>query len=153
MKKIAILIFFLPLFLNAQTFTLADSLFKINAIYRSQAILFEYDKANLKEESFVFLDSFAAFMQKYPTLVIEVGNHRDSRSSDEYGSKVTQKRAQAVVSYLISKGISKERLVAKGYGDTMPLIPDEKIAHLKSEEEIDNAHSQNRRTEFKILSL
>jgi outer membrane protein OmpA-like peptidoglycan-associated protein len=153
MKNLLLLFILVPILSNAQTFVLSDTMFKTNAIYRSYQIKFDYDKATIAKESIGALDSIADFMFKNPTLVIEVGNHCDDRVSDKYSTNLTQARAQAIVDYLLSKGIAKERLVAKGYHNTKPLVPGEKIAYLKSKDEIEKAHAQNRRTEFKILSL
>ena len=56
-----------------------------------------------------------------PTLKIELGSHTDSKGSDDYNQKLSQSRSQSVVAYLIEKGISSDRLVAKGYGETVPV--------------------------------
>ena len=152
--KIYLLTFFLiPVLSSAQTFTLADTAFKKDEVLRSYQIIFEFDKAILRNESYVHLDSLVTFLNANPTLVIEVSNHCDSRASDNYSINITQKRAEAIVNYLVSKGISKERLIPKGYHNIKPIIPEEKINHLKNKDEIENAHQQNRRTEFKILSF
>jgi len=153
MKKLLVVFLLFPFFVNAQTFTLADSAFKTNAIFRSYRISFEYDKAVLKQESYPHLDSIAEFMFKNPTVILEVGNHCDAQASESYSMNLTQKRAEAIVAYLVSKGITKERLTAKGYHDSKPLIPEEKMAHLKSKNEIENANQQNRRSEFKIVGF
>ena len=153
MKKVLVLFLLLPFFTSAQTFTLADTMFKTNAVYRSYRVIFEFDKPIIKKESYAHLDSIADFMFKNLTLIIEVGNHCDTQAPDHYSMNLTQKRADAIVDYLVSKGIAKERLVAKGYHDSKPIIPEEKIDHLKTKNEIENAHKQNRRTEFKIIGF
>ena len=77
-----------------------------------------------------------------PTLKIELGSHTDSKGSDEYNQKLSQSRSQSVVSYLITKQILADRLVPKGYGETVPVATNETEA----------GRQENRRTEFKILS-
>jgi peptidoglycan-associated lipoprotein len=71
-----------------------------------------------------------------------LSSHTDVRGSDEYNMKLSQKRAESAVNYIISKGVSADRLVAKGYGETKLIIQD-----AQAEEE----HQVNRRTEFKVL--
>ena len=77
-----------------------------------------------------------------PTLKIELGSHTDSKGSDDYNQKLSQSRSQSVVAYLIEKGISSDRLVAKGYGETVPVATND----------TEDGRQENRRTEFKILS-
>src|SRR5262245_14639604 len=116
--------------------------FKGGYFLRTYQILFDLDKATIRY-GFDYLDSVAAFLQKNKNLKIEVGNHCDERWEPIYATCTTCNRARAITDYLISKGISSERLVAKGYNDLKPLIEG-----AKTEEE----HRKNRRTEFKILS-
>ena len=87
-----------------------------------------------------------------PTLKVELSAHTDARGSDAYNNKLSQERAQACVDYLIKKGISTERIVAKGYGKQQLLINDEQINQQKTEAEKEALHQENRRSEFKILS-
>jgi outer membrane protein OmpA-like peptidoglycan-associated protein len=83
-----------------------------------------------------------------PAITIEIGGHTDSKGTNAYNQKLSEARAQSVVDYLVSKGIDKSRLFAKGYGETMPVAPNTK------EDGTDNPEGRemNRRTEFKILS-
>lgn len=84
-------------------------------------IQFVFDKAQYRPEFRPEIDSLVILLNKYSNFVVEVGNHSDSRGSAEYyGQNPTQKRAQAVVDSLIAKGIPKERMVAKGYGESQP---------------------------------
>lgn len=82
-----------------------------------------------------------------PLLKIEIGSHTDSRGTDAYNIKLSQQRAESVVKYLTEKGIEKKRLVAKGYGETKPLLPNENPDGSDNEEN----RQRNRRTEFKII--
>lgn len=105
-------------------------------------IFFDFDKATIRSESANELDRLIKLLTDNPTLKIELGSHTDSKGSDEYNQKLSQARSQSVVNYLISKNISTERLVAKGYGETMPIATND----------TEVGRQENRRTEFKILS-
>jgi OmpA-OmpF porin, OOP family len=105
----------------------------------------EYDlnSANLRPSSKVRLDSLFDFLSLNDNLVVEINSHTDVRGNDLYNMKLSEARAKSVVDYLIEKGMEKERLVSKGYGETTPLIVD-----AITEEE----HQKNRRTTFRMLS-
>jgi outer membrane protein OmpA-like peptidoglycan-associated protein len=105
-------------------------------------IFFDFDKATIRPESANELDRLIKLLTENPTLKIELGSHTDSKGSDDYNQKLSQSRSQSVVTYLIGKGISSDRLVAKGYGETMPVATND----------TDAGRQENRRTEFKILS-
>jgi peptidoglycan-associated lipoprotein len=128
---------------SAQTFELKDSVFRQGDMLRKQ-ILFDYDKSTIQPQYKPFLDSLVFFLIQHKNVTIEVSNHCDERRSKEYSSCLTCNRAQAIVDYLISKGIDKNRLSAKGYNADKPIV-----VHAKTEAE----HQVNRRTEFKILSI
>ncbi|MDF1672582.1 MAG: OmpA family protein, partial [Vicingaceae bacterium] len=74
-----------------------------------------------------------------------------SRGSDSYNKNLSQQRAQSCMDYLVEKGIAKDRLIAKGYGETMLLVSDVDIEKMTSETAKEDAHQKNRRTEFKII--
>lgn len=114
-------------------------------------IFYDYAKATLRTESKTELDKVYELMQQNPNLIIEFAAHTDSRSSDEFNLALSQKRAQSCVDYLINKGIDNKRLIAKGYGETQLVIPDEQINKMSTEAEKEAAHQQNRRTEIKII--
>jgi outer membrane protein OmpA-like peptidoglycan-associated protein len=111
-------------------------------------ILYDFGKATLREESKLELDKMVDFLNNNPTIKVELSAHTDSRGSDAQNLKLSQARAQSCVDYLISRGISKQRIVAKGYGESK-LVNRCKNGITCSEDE----HQQNRRTEIKILSL
>lgn len=138
---------------KAQTLTFNDTIFKVGQYLPKGKVYFEFDKSEIKAESFPYLDSIADFLLKYQTLKIEVENHTDSRWSDKYSRCLTCSRAKAVVSYLISKGVKPERLIAKGYNNMELLIPESEINKMKTKDEIEKAHQANRRTQFKILYI
>jgi outer membrane protein OmpA-like peptidoglycan-associated protein len=89
-----------------------------------------------------------------PNIIIEFQGHSDCTEKD-FDKKLSQKRAQACVDYLVSKGIPKDRLVAQGYGDEIPRIYNldcESISKLPTKEEQEKAHQMNRRVQFIALS-
>lgn len=104
-------------------------------------IFFDFDKATLRPESNPELEKVYSFLSQYPELKVELSGHTDSRGSDKYNEKLSRKRAQAVVDYMINKGIAKERLVAKGYGESKPL----------ESNDTDEGRQINRRTELKVI--
>ena len=110
--------------------------------YLIENIYYDFDKATLKEESKKELDKLAQLLKLNPNLIVQINSYCDERGSDEYNLKLSQARAQAVVDYLISKGISTNRLIAKGWGKANPVVP-----NATSEEE----HQLNRRTTFNIV--
>ncbi len=111
-------------------------------------IFFDLDKATLRPESTAELERLTKLMNDVPTLKIELGGHTDSRGSDSYNQELSQKRAKAVVDYLTSKGIAADRLKWAGYGETQLV---NKCAN--GVQCTDEQHQENRRTEFKVLSL
>lgn len=110
-------------------------------------IYYDYDKASLRTESQLVLDTVFIFFKENPDLTIEIGSHTDSRGSDTYNLKLSQARAQSVVDYLVQKGIPAERLQAKGYGETKLVNNCGNGVHCTEEE-----HQKNRRTTFRVVS-
>lgn len=106
-------------------------------------IYFDYDKATLRPESIEELERVVRFLQENPSLRVEISGHTDSDGSDMYNLRLSQARAQAVVDYLVSRGINPDRLVAKGYGESRPIAPNDTPENKQ----------KNRRTELKILGL
>ncbi len=135
-----------------KTFTFLDSTFSYGQLFRTYRLTFELNKATFKAESYPHLDSLAEFLSRNKNLTIEVQNHCDSRYSDKMSMCWTCARAQAIVDYLVSKGITKERLISKGFNDNKLLIPDSQIKKAKTKNEKEALHALNRRTEYKILS-
>ncbi|RMG83714.1 MAG: OmpA family protein, partial [Bacteroidetes bacterium] len=84
-----------------------------------------------------------------PKIIVEISSHTDSKGDDEYNMKLSQRRAESVVNYLIKKGIEKERLHAKGYGETKPIAPNVNPDGSDNPE----GRAKNRRTEFKIIGI
>lgn len=111
-------------------------------------ILSEFNKSSIAESSKTAIDTtILRLMQLNPELIIEIQSHTDNLGSDQYNLKLSQKRAESVVNYLISKGINPKRLIAKGYGESMPIAPNEN----PDGSDNPNGRSMNRRTDFKII--
>ena len=116
-------------------------------------IFYDYAKYSLRDESINELERLIDLLNQNPTMRIELSGHTDSRGSVTDNQVLSQNRAKSVVDYLVSHGIDKSRLEFAGYGETQLLISDSEISKLKSKSEKEDAHQQNRRTEFKILKL
>ncbi|HET6990917.1 MAG TPA: OmpA family protein, partial [Bacteroidia bacterium] len=114
-------------------------------------IEYDYDKATLRPESKKVLDDLVAFLELNDNISVEIASHTDSRGSDSYNLTLSQARAKSCVDYLISKGISAERLQAQGYGETQLLISDKDIDAMATKEEKEAAHQKNRRTSFRPI--
>lgn len=110
-------------------------------------IYYDFGKATLREESKIVLDTVVEMLNDNPKLTIEMSAHTDSVGSVKFNDKLSQSRAQSCVDYLISKGISPERLIAKGYGKSRPIAPNSLPNHKDNPE----GRQLNRRTEFKVL--
>ena len=131
-------------------------------------IFYDFDKATLRPESKKALDELIKMLNDNPNVTIELGAHTDRKGSDQYNERLAQRRAQSVVDYLIAGGIAKDRLEAKGYGESVPKVINKKMAKnfdflnegdvLTEEfiekltpEQQETADQINRRTEFKVL--
>jgi OOP family OmpA-OmpF porin len=86
-------------------------------------VLFDFDKYNIKPQYHQFLDEASTVFEKNPSLKVVIEGHTDNIGPAAYNMKLSLKRAKSVMNYLISKGISKDRLTAKGYGLTRPVAP------------------------------
>src|SRR5690606_33290165 len=81
-------------------------------------ILYDFDKSHIRHDAALVLDNVANILKENPTLRIELSSHTDSRGNDAYNLALSQRRAESAVSYLVSKGIARDRMVARGYGET-----------------------------------
>lgn len=104
-------------------------------------IFFESGKATLKPESYTELDRVARLLNDSPSLKIEIGGHTDNVGNADFNKKLSENRAEAVTNYILSKGVTPERVAAVGYGMEKP------VASNDTEE----GKMQNRRVEFTIL--
>jgi outer membrane protein OmpA-like peptidoglycan-associated protein/Tol biopolymer transport system component len=107
-------------------------------------IYFDYDKSNITSKAAFELDKLVQVMTKYPDMVIDATAHTDSRGSDSYNMRLSDRRAKTTVQYVISKGIDKNRIKGKGMGETVPKV--DCGANCTEEE-----YQLNRRSEFIIV--
>ncbi len=111
-------------------------------------ILYDYNKANITKASAELLDKFVLFLSEYlavyPDVLLEMGSHTDERGNDKYNMKLSQRRAESAVSYIVSKGVDASRIKAKGYGES-----EQKVKKAKTEAQ----HQENRRTTIKVFKL
>ncbi|TNE55665.1 MAG: tetratricopeptide repeat protein [Bacteroidetes bacterium] len=114
-------------------------------------VFFDLNKTTLRKESYVELNKLREFLEAHPKIRIELGGHTDTRGDANDNQKLSDGRAHSVMQYLIEQGIAKERLTAKGYGESQPVISDEAIEKMTSTKEKEAAHQKNRRTEYKII--
>ncbi len=114
-------------------------------------VFFDLNKTELRPESFSELNKLKDLLQKNTTLKIEIGGHTDTRGDAIENQKLSEGRANSVRNFLIQQGIVADRLVAKGFGESQPIVSDDVIAKLKTSKEQEKAHQSNRRTEYKFL--
>lgn len=124
----------------------------LDKIYKQKEIVidniyYDLDKFDIRTDAQPILDKLAYMLIENPNISIELGSHTDSRGSDRYNTELSQKRAESVVNYLANKGIIKNRLIPKGWGETQ-LVNECKNGVNCTEEQ----HQQNRRTTFKVTS-
>ena len=110
-------------------------------------VYYDYDKATLRPESIASMDSLVHFMVDNPSLSVEIYSFADAKGADEYNINLSKRRAQAVVNYLETAGIAKERMIAKGYGEKNPAAP-----NTVSGKDSPEGRQLNRRTEFRVVS-
>ncbi|MBP3471494.1 MAG: OmpA family protein [Paraprevotella sp.] len=131
-------------------------------------VFYEFDRADLTPESTRSLDELVQLLDENPNVTIELSSHCDYRGNDAYNLKLSHRRAESVVNYLIDHGIAPDRLTPMGYGETRPKVVSRKMAETHAflhegdtlteafilalpEEEQEVCNALNRRTEFKVL--
>lgn len=131
-------------------------------------IFYDFDKATLRPESTAALDKLVELLNQNPNVTIELAAHADYKGSADYNKRLSQRRAESVVNYLISHGIASDRLTPVGYGKEKPKTVNRKAAErytwLKEgqvlteefiktlpEDEQETCNQLNRRTEFSVL--
>jgi peptidoglycan-associated lipoprotein len=119
---------------------------QINKAIRLENIYYDFDKWNIRADAAIELDKLVKIMQDNPTIWIELGSHTDSRGNDAYNMTLSQKRAESAVQYILSRGINRNRITAKGYGETQLLNKCANEVSCTIPE-----HQLNRRTAFKIV--
>ena len=160
---------------ESHEYTLQFPLPPINVPVLIDNIFYEFDRADLTPESTEALDKLVEMMNENPNITIELSAHCDYRGNDDYNQRLSQRRAESVVRYLIQHGVARNRLTAVGYGESRPKIITKKLAETllagdpkvkvhetdtltetyilafkdKDAQEVLNA--LNRRTEFRVL--
>ena len=114
---------------------------EVGQVFRLNNVFFDFDKWNLRPESYIELDRVVTLLKENPAIEIEMSAHTDSRGSDDYNFKLSDNRARSVMDYILSKGIAPNRIISQGYGETKPVVPND----------TDDNRQLNRRVEFKIL--
>ena len=104
-------------------------------------ITFRSASARLNVEGSAILDNLVDIVTRCPAMTVEIGGHTDDTGSDATNQTLSEKRAAAVVAYLVTKGISADRLTVRGYGEVQPLVPNDSAPNM----------ARNRRIEFKVL--
>jgi WD40 repeat protein/tetratricopeptide (TPR) repeat protein len=114
-----------------------------------ERIYFDFDKYDIRDESVIELNKLLVFLDKNPEVIVEISGHTDSRGSDEYNLKLSRNRAKSVVAWLKKRKIPSKRMVAKGYGETRHIAPNE------NPDGTDNpdGRQMNRRIELTIVSI
>ncbi|TJY66982.1 OmpA family protein [Sphingobacterium alkalisoli] len=121
---------------------------KVGEKFVLENIYYDFDKHNIRPDAAIILDKLVTTLRNNPTLRIELSSHTDSRGSDSYNKKLSDRRAKSAVDYIVSKGIGADRLVAKGYGETRLVNKCSNGVKCKEAE-----HQQNRRTEVEVLAF
>jgi OOP family OmpA-OmpF porin len=114
---------------------------EVGQVVRLNNVFFDFDKWDLRGESFLELNRVVKLLNDNPAIVIEMGAHTDSRGSDEYNIRLSHDRARSCMNYILSKGIDPARVSFKGYGESVPVATND----------TDEGRQLNRRVEFTIL--
>ena len=153
---------------KSEEYVLQFPLANISAPVLIENIFYDFDKATLRPESQTALDKLVNLLNENPNITIELSAHTDYKGSDQYNERLSQRRAESVVNYLIAHGIASDRLTPKGYGEGKPKKIKRKVAEkypfLKEgdvlneefvvqlpEEQQEQCNQLNRRTEFIVL--
>lgn len=134
--------------ITLDTTIVLDRLIK-DAVFRLDNIYYDLDKWEIRPDAAKELDKLVQLLTDNPEIKIELSSHTDSIASVDYNNTLSQRRAESAVNYMIQRGISPDRMVAKGYGELRP------IARNTNPDGTDNpdGRQRNRRTEFKILEI
>jgi outer membrane protein OmpA-like peptidoglycan-associated protein len=160
---------------ESEEYTLQFPLPPINVPVLIDNIFYEFDRADLTPESTESLDKLVVMMNENPNITIELSAHCDYRGNDAYNQRLSQRRAESVVRYLIQNGVAEDRLTAVGYGESRPKVITKKLAEtlqadtievkvqendtlteayilaVEDEEKQEVLNALNRRTEFRVL--
>jgi outer membrane protein OmpA-like peptidoglycan-associated protein len=114
-------------------------------------IYFDFDKSNLRDLSVNELDNLVSIMKSHPTMIIELSGHTDSRGDETYNQQLSEARANVAREYLIKKGIDKNRIQTKGYGESRLEVSNQEISEMKGWNAKNAGHQKNRRTIVKVI--
>jgi outer membrane protein OmpA-like peptidoglycan-associated protein len=114
---------------------------EVGQVVRLNNVFFDFDKTELRPESFPELDRVVTFMNENPNVEIQIEGHTDAKGTDDYNLNLSGGRITSVEAYMESKGIAPNRIVTKSYGESVPI----------ADNETEEGRQQNRRVEFKIL--
>jgi outer membrane protein OmpA-like peptidoglycan-associated protein len=136
----------------------SNTTFSVGDILPTRSVLYDFCKFGIRPEGLSFLDSISDFMKKNPSIVFEIGDYSGShRGGEDWVNKLSQQRSDSIKNYLVGKGIPANRLQAKGYGMSHPIIT---MLELKAQrpsvrdpEDQPDTSEINRRVEFKIIEL
>ncbi|MEM9990562.1 MAG: DUF1573 domain-containing protein [Bacteroidota bacterium] len=133
-------------------------------------ILYAFDSDRILDQSEPDIQYLSELMEEYPDMRIELGSHTDARGEDAYNKNLSQRRAESARRALVRNGVARDRMEAKGYGESTPKTMSERLAapydflnegdvlteafieQLETEDQRETAHQLNRRTEFRIIS-
>lgn len=121
---------------------------KVGTIIRLDDLYYDYNKDYIRADAAIELDKVVGLMKKYPSLEIEMRSHTDARGSRRYNEDLSDRRARSAMQYLIKRGVSVNRLTAKGYGEN--ILTNECADGVNCD---DRKHQENRRTEIKVTNL
>ena len=121
---------------------------KDRLIIKTDPIYFDYNMWYIRKESKRILNRVVELMKKYPEMVVEIGSHTDNRGNAKFNQNLSQNRADATRDYILEQGIPKNRILAKGYGESVPIV--KCLPENSCDEE---QHELNRRSEFVIKNL
>lgn len=123
-----------------------DGSYKYGQAILLKDIYYDFDKWHIREESELELNKLLSFLQENPSTIVEIGSHTDARAPYDYNIKLSQRRAQSVVDWLVARGVDKKRLKPKGYGETQPVN-----GCVDGVTCTEYEHQRNRRTEFRVI--
>ncbi len=126
--------------------TIALKKIEDSSIFAMRELSYDFDKWNLNKASKLELEKLVIFLKENPLESIELSSHTDCRGTDEYNSKLSKRRTESCITYLVSRGISKDRIQGKWFGESQPLNKCNDITKCSEQE-----HLVNRRTEIKKL--
>lgn len=146
-----------------------DTIITINEVFVLENIIYDFDDDKITKQAEIDLQKIYDLMIKYDDMKIELGSHTDARGENNYNKDLSQRRAESARRWIMRKGIARTRIQAQGYGETVPkvipqelagrfsflkegeILTEEYISNIEGEDNQEEAHHQNRRTEFKII--